>query len=193
MRSIQASVFRGQLKASLFSRPSILAIASHYNRYVRREGCPTPRRYWSSCPLRAAQSGTALRGKQGCPLHSVALMFNSFSLDSKGNLDALNRFTSGRWLWGEQAQFAGRYVTFDMAKLYRLAASAIGSESCVKVVKISEGQYNKVFLLTMDDGREVIAKLPNPNAGLPYFTTASEVATMDFVRSPPLLNKLYLN
>ena len=75
-----------------------------------------------------------------------------------------------------------------MRKLYRLAASAIGSESCVKVLKISEGQFNKVFLLTMDDGREVIAKLPNPKAGLPHFTTASEVATMNFVRSSPFLD-----
>lgn len=74
------------------------------------------------------------------------------------------------------------------AKLYQLAASAIGSESCVKVLKISEGQFNKVFLLTMDDGREVIAKLPNPKAGLPHFTTASEVATMNFVRSSPFLD-----
>ncbi|RAK99971.1 uncharacterized protein BO80DRAFT_456099 [Aspergillus ibericus CBS 121593] len=35
----------------------------------------------------------------------------------------------------------------------------------------------------MDNGREVIAKLPNPNAGRPHFTTASEVATLDFLRN----------
>ncbi|KAI1680027.1 Phosphotransferase enzyme family protein [Pyrenophora tritici-repentis] len=35
----------------------------------------------------------------------------------------------------------------------------------------------------MDDGRELIAKLPNPNAGRPYFTTASEAATMDYLRN----------
>ncbi|EFW21407.1 hypothetical protein D8B26_001612 [Coccidioides posadasii str. Silveira] len=35
----------------------------------------------------------------------------------------------------------------------------------------------------MHDGREVIAKLPNPNAGRLHFTTASEVATMDFLRN----------
>ena len=27
-----------------------------------------------------------------------------------------------------------------------------------------------------------MAKVPNPNAGRPHFTTASEVATMEFVR-----------
>ena len=41
--------------------------------------------------------------------------------------------------------------------------------------------FNKAFLLSMEDGREVVAKVPNPNAGIPHFTTASEVATMDFV------------
>ncbi|EFR02327.1 phosphotransferase enzyme family protein [Nannizzia gypsea CBS 118893] len=33
----------------------------------------------------------------------------------------------------------------------------------------------------MDDGKEVIAKIPNPNAGRAHFLTFSEVATMDFV------------
>ncbi|GCB18970.1 hypothetical protein AAWM_01855 [Aspergillus awamori] len=37
--------------------------------------------------------------------------------------------------------------------------------------------------ITMDNGREIIAKLPNPNAGRPHFTAASEVATMDFSRN----------
>lgn len=101
--------------------------------------------------------------------------------DSKHDLEALNRFTSGRWLWNEQQQLDCRYVNFDLSTLLQLAASAIGSRSCTEVLKISEGQYNKVFQLTMDDGREIIAKLPNPNAGRPHFTTASEVATMDFV------------
>jgi hypothetical protein len=37
------------------------------------------------------------------------------------------------------------------------------------------------LLLTMGDGREVVAKIPNPNAGPAGLTVASEVATMDFV------------
>ncbi|KAH6855793.1 hypothetical protein B0I37DRAFT_63028 [Chaetomium sp. MPI-CAGE-AT-0009] len=36
----------------------------------------------------------------------------------------------------------------------------------------------------MDDGREVVGKVPNPNAGLPHYTTASEVANMDFIGTP---------
>ncbi|KAM5438425.1 hypothetical protein MferCBS31731_005002 [Microsporum ferrugineum] len=78
---------------------------------------------------------------------------------------------------------AVRYVEFDMPGLLKVAASAVGADLCTRVVKLSEGQYNKVFLLTMNDGREIIAKLPNPNAGRVHFVTASEVATMDFLRN----------
>ncbi|PGH11077.1 hypothetical protein AJ79_05119 [Helicocarpus griseus UAMH5409] len=35
----------------------------------------------------------------------------------------------------------------------------------------------------MDNGKEVIGKVPNPNAGIPHYTAASEVATMDFMRN----------
>ncbi|GKZ30769.1 phosphotransferase enzyme [Aspergillus brasiliensis] len=103
--------------------------------------------------------------------------------DSKIDLEALHRFTSGRWLWNERQQLDCRHVNFELSTLLQLAASAIGSKSCTEVLKISEGQYNKVFQLTMDDGHEIIAKLPNPNAGRPHFTTANEVATMDFLRN----------
>lgn len=34
----------------------------------------------------------------------------------------------------------------------------------------------------MDNGFEVVAKLPNPNAGPAHFTVASEVATREVVR-----------
>jgi hypothetical protein len=40
---------------------------------------------------------------------------------------------------------------------------------------------NKAYILTMDNGTEVLAKLPNPCAGPSFYTTASEVATRAFV------------
>jgi len=57
----------------------------------------------------------------------------------------------------------------------------VGSAACTDVTKLTEGNFNKVSLLTISDGKEVIAKTPNPNAGRAHFLTASEVATMDFV------------
>lgn len=76
---------------------------------------------------------------------------------------------------------AQRHVKFDMNELCSAAATAVGSTYCSNVEKCADGMYNKAFILTMEDGKQVIAKVPNPNAGRPYFTTASEVATMDFV------------
>ncbi|KAI2902798.1 hypothetical protein CBS11852_1934 [Aspergillus niger] len=103
--------------------------------------------------------------------------------DSKHGLEELNQFTRGPWIWNKQQQFACRFVKFGLSVFLQLASSAIGSKSCTQVLKISEGQYIEVFQITMDNGREIIAKLPNPNAGRPHFTTASEVATMDFSRN----------
>ncbi|KAF1967046.1 hypothetical protein BU23DRAFT_592829 [Bimuria novae-zelandiae CBS 107.79] len=95
------------------------------------------------------------------------------------------KYTSGRWLWNEEYQLARRYVEFDLPGLLQVSAQAIEARSCVKFEKLPEGNFSKVFLIAMDDGRELIAKLPNPNAGRPHFTTASEAATMDYVRNVP--------
>lgn len=69
-----------------------------------------------------------------------------------------------------------------MNELARIAAESVGSRSCRMVEKYQEGQCNKIFLMKTEEGKEVIAKVPQPNAGRPHFTTASEVATMDYVR-----------
>ena len=97
--------------------------------------------------------------------------------------EQLYRYTSGRWLWNEKDQFARRYVKFDLTGLLEISAKAVGARRCVQIEKLPEGNFNKVFLLIMDIGKRLIAKLPNPNAGRPHYTTASEVATMDYVRA----------
>ncbi|RWQ93860.1 kinase-like domain-containing protein [Paecilomyces variotii] len=98
-------------------------------------------------------------------------------------LDELFKHTSGRWLVNEECQIAQHYVQFDIEKLCRLAASLFSNQTkCARVTKI-EGNYNIALLITMDDGNEVIAKIPCPNAGLPFYRTASEVATLEFLQS----------
>ncbi|PYI15295.1 hypothetical protein BO99DRAFT_436532 [Aspergillus violaceofuscus CBS 115571] len=49
-------------------------------------------------------------------------------------------------------------------------------------MKLAEGGYNKVFRFIMNDGKTVLARIPNPNAGPAFYTTASEVATMELAR-----------
>ena len=91
------------------------------------------------------------------------------------------RYTRGRFISNEEHEMSQRYVRFNLHELGRLAAEAVGSKSCIKMQKYPDGMYNKALLLTMDDGAQAVAKVPNPNAGRPHFTTASEVATMEFV------------
>ncbi|KAL1878481.1 hypothetical protein Plec18167_004555 [Paecilomyces lecythidis] len=51
------------------------------------------------------------------------------------------------------------------------------------MIKLAEGGFNKIFLLRMDDGYEVVARIPTPIAGPPHYTTASEVVTLRFLRN----------
>jgi hypothetical protein len=95
--------------------------------------------------------------------------------------DELFTFTRGRFVVDEDHQTERRQIRFNMNELAQIAARSVSSRGCVSVQKCPDGMYNKCFVLTMDDGQEVIAKVPNPNAGVSHFTTASEVATMEFV------------
>ena len=74
-----------------------------------------------------------------------------------------------------------REIRFDMNELAKVAANSVGATQCISIKKYPDGMFNKAFLFSMEYGSEVVAKVPNPNAGLPHFTTASEVAMMDFV------------
>ncbi|EME77786.1 uncharacterized protein MYCFIDRAFT_33962 [Pseudocercospora fijiensis CIRAD86] len=78
---------------------------------------------------------------------------------------------------------AARSIQYALAELGKVAAAAVHSESCIRTETLTEGMHNKAVLLTMNDGKQVVAKLPYPVAGQPHFTTASEVATMDFMRT----------
>ncbi|KAG6123992.1 hypothetical protein E4U12_000338 [Claviceps purpurea] len=91
-------------------------------------------------------------------------------------------FTSGRFVENEEHELAQRYREFDFNELARRAARAVQADRCLSIEKFPDGLYNRILLLTMDNGKEVVAKIPNPNAGRPHFTIASEVATMKFAR-----------
>lgn len=54
--------------------------------------------------------------------------------------------------------------------------------SGTRITKCAEGFSNKEFILTMDNGSEVFAKIPNLIAGPARLTIASEVVTRELVR-----------
>ncbi|KAL2361069.1 hypothetical protein RJZ56_006063 [Blastomyces dermatitidis] len=96
----------------------------------------------------------------------------------------LYRYMKHRWLFNEQYQLSRHCLQFNLSKLLdtAVAIAGDGARYCAKVLKCSEGLHNKAFILTMDNGVELLAKPPNPNAGPAHYTTASEVATCHFLR-----------
>ncbi|RMZ15130.1 hypothetical protein D0860_01771 [Hortaea werneckii] len=93
------------------------------------------------------------------------------------------RYTSGRWLWDEESRLQERYKEFNVPGLKSLAAKACGAQSCISMVKLAEGGFNKVFRLDMDNGEVVMARIPTPIVGPISKVLASEVATMGFARN----------
>ena len=97
-------------------------------------------------------------------------------------LEGFFRYTSGRWLYDEDRRMKKRYLKFNVQGLLDAVSEALQSR-CVGITKLPEGQYNKVFLMQMENGTEILVRMPNPNAGHPRAIVASEVATLDFVRT----------
>ncbi|KAH8717009.1 kinase-like domain-containing protein [Phaeosphaeriaceae sp. PMI808] len=98
-------------------------------------------------------------------------------------MDPLFCYTSGRWLWSEREQLEARFRYFNISSLKQAACQVVGAIMCVSLEKIGDGNYNKAYRLVMEDGQRVIAKISHPNSGPEMLTTASEVATIDFVRT----------
>ncbi|RDL36868.1 uncharacterized protein BP5553_06220 [Venustampulla echinocandica] len=97
----------------------------------------------------------------------------------------LYRHTPYRWVYNEAHNIAVRYLKFNLSELVEAAIKVAhdnGARACVEVLKCKEGLNSKAFLLKMDNGSVIFAKLPNPCAGPAFYTTASEVATRTFLR-----------
>ncbi|EAS33646.3 uncharacterized protein CIMG_04670 [Coccidioides immitis RS] len=92
-------------------------------------------------------------------------------------------YTSGRYLYNEKHRMAERYVEFNIDALRKVAAQSVNRESVAHMRKLAEGGFNRVLLLTMNDGLEVIVKIPYSIAGPKKLATESEVATLDFLHS----------
>lgn len=89
----------------------------------------------------------------------------------------------GSTSFDEHDRLEERFVRFNVEELKRIAALKVNRYRCVDIEKLAEGRFNKVFVLTMNDGFQVIARFPTTLAGTPGRTTASEVATMDYLRN----------
>ncbi|KAL4794314.1 kinase-like domain-containing protein [Aspergillus venezuelensis] len=105
---------------------------------------------------------------------------NSFSTTNEPN--DLFSYTSGRYVYNEGLRLSERRVEFNVQALKAIAARSVGRNHVSRIEKLAEGGFNRVFLLIMDDGFEVVAKIPYRLTVPRTLTTESEVATLDFLR-----------
>ncbi|PGH19040.1 hypothetical protein AJ79_00074 [Helicocarpus griseus UAMH5409] len=92
-------------------------------------------------------------------------------------------YTSGRFIYDEKLRFQERYVEFDIPALKEAVAEhASGHGPVVTFTKFSEGGFNRIFLATLEDGFRVIVKIPYHITVPKYYATASEAATLSFLK-----------
>lgn len=65
----------------------------------------------------------------------------------------------------------------------RIAVMTIKKDRCMNIIKITENDFNKIFLLKMNNEYEMIARIFTFIAELAHYTIASEVAIMNFLRT----------
>ena len=76
-------------------------------------------------------------------------------------------------------------MPFNVAGLQAIVAAAVHRDvgDIKNLRKLAEGGFNRAFEITMSDGLQVVARLPYPSTFPKRLCVASEVATMDLVRS----------
>ncbi|EER37827.1 phosphotransferase enzyme family protein [Histoplasma capsulatum H143] len=127
--------------------------------------------------------------------HFIRLWLHKISLETfprlglhmespcNGTNDELFIYTSGRFLYNEQRRLEERRINFDVAALKHAAEQHVGQGKITNLRKLAEGGFNRVFLLTTEDGFQAVAKVPYMITVPKHYTTASEVATTDLLRS----------
>lgn len=93
------------------------------------------------------------------------------------------KYISGRFIHDQEHHEALHYRRFNVDALKEDISRSTGAASVMDMSKLSEGRCNKVFRVQLADSREVIARIPMPFAGPQHLVTASEVATMTFLRN----------
>ncbi|KAF1846500.1 phosphotransferase family protein [Cucurbitaria berberidis CBS 394.84] len=104
---------------------------------------------------------------------------------SREQLSELFEYTSGRWLWNDAQKRSERRRVFNVSELKRIAAAAVNRnvQDVVRFEKLAEGGFNRTFLVTMHDGYQFVGRIPYLVTEPKHLVVASEVATMDFLRS----------
>ncbi|OJJ98580.1 hypothetical protein ASPACDRAFT_53404 [Aspergillus aculeatus ATCC 16872] len=99
-------------------------------------------------------------------------------------------YTSGRWLRDNYYERSSHYIAFDFGalcdRILQLCPDAISIDSCKKLKK----GFNRVFVFTINNSKQLVAKLPFVLAGPAHLVTSSEVATIRY-RESSIITQIY--
>ncbi|EAW09030.1 uncharacterized protein ACLA_077770 [Aspergillus clavatus NRRL 1] len=97
----------------------------------------------------------------------------------------LFEYTTGRWIYNDALRHRERRRVFNVSELKRLAALAVQQkeDDVAGFEKLAEGGFNRSFKITMRNGFQFVARIPYPVTEPKSLVVASEVATIDFLRS----------
>lgn len=111
------------------------------------------------------------------------------SITSRGKFidsEELFNYTKDHFLANETKARSRRHMRFNIDQLCAVTAAAGESSSPIKAIDKMEGGFSRALTMKTEDGTEVVAKIPFSIAGPPKYTTASEVAVLNFSISAPL-------
>ncbi|RDW76456.1 uncharacterized protein DSM5745_06448 [Aspergillus mulundensis] len=92
-------------------------------------------------------------------------------------------YTSGRWLRRDSLESQSRYIQFNFDALCRRVIELSPGAGSIRACRKLEGGFNRVFIFTLDSGKEIVARLPFQLAGPAKLTTLSEVATVRYLQA----------
>ncbi|KAI0044477.1 kinase-like protein [Auriscalpium vulgare] len=123
----------------------------------------------------------------GATMTPNSLQRRAFGTSADSRNDLFD-YTSGRWVYNEALRLEERRIAFDVDGLRRLAAESVNQSlaDVVSLSKLAEGGFNRTFLITLRDGQQIVARIPYPMTVPKYYAVASEVATIEYLRSSGL-------
>jgi hypothetical protein len=97
---------------------------------------------------------------------------------------ALHHYTSGRYLYNEDARLKERNLNFDPHELANVICGALGRplRELLTLEKFAEGGFNRILQARFHDGKEILARLPYRLEAPLRRSVASEAATLSFLR-----------
>ncbi|KAF8259802.1 kinase-like domain-containing protein [Lactarius quietus] len=148
------------------------------------------------CPLslpNPLSRGTHHHHDSQLPSRRLSNMLDPKSLMEDMESELFN-YTTGRFLANDTLRLRERGRVFDIPGLFKIVAKAMNckTEDIVGFRKLGEGGLNRTFLITLDTGFQLVARIPYPLLIPKAHALASEVATMSFLRSKRLpIPKVY--